>query len=59
MNKVFRHAMVKTDRILFFRKRTRSVCCSYNIESYAFFALMAAWAALRRAIGTRNGLQDT
>ena len=59
MNKVFRHAMVKTDRILCFRKRIRSVCCSCKLEFYAFFALMAAWAALRRAIGTRNGLQDT
>ena len=24
-----------------------------------FFALIAAWAAARRAIGTRNGLQET
>ena len=28
-------------------------------RNQAFFALMAAWAALRRAIGTRKGEQDT
>ncbi len=29
------------------------------LSCQAFFALMAAWAALRRAIGTRKGEQDT
>ena len=34
--------------------------CFFCVYSYfAFFSLIAAWAAARRAMGTRNGEQDT
>jgi hypothetical protein len=42
----------KTGGLLF-----RKTAC--NFTAYLFFRLMAAWAAASRAIGTRNGEQDT